>query len=132
MEEGARTISFGGVVTEIMRETSYKLPDFYIKSYLEGGLTTSQVDGLYENIQEAKRLEFEIQAKLHGCEIGDSSSSSSGKQAEHPNVPMFGDLNNYEHMSTEEREAETQRMMGKHKRWSGEAINIDSKPTILI
>ena len=95
-----------------------------MKSFFEGGLTVSQVDGLFAMIQKAKKVEFEIQARLHGCEIeGDSSSSNSPsvrQPAEHPNVPMFGDPSKYEHMSEDERETETQRMMGKHKLWSGD------------
>jgi len=35
---------------------------------------------------------------------------------------MFGDPKEYEHMSPEEREELTQKMLGKHKIWAKQAI----------
>ena len=92
----------------------------------------NQIDSLYLNIQSAKRTEFELQAKLHGFKIEGGSKTSSNADSdvrqEDPNVPMFGDPTEYEHLSTEKREELTQRMMGKHKVWSGESLNVPATP----
>lgn len=50
-------------------------------------------------------------------------SSTVETAKEDQKVPLFRDPSEYDVMSTEEREKETQRMMDLHKRWSGDAIN---------
>lgn len=61
---------------------------------------------------------------MHGVDIKDDKGSKSSKGSEDssvsnehvdPEVPLFGDPSEYEHMSEEERESLTQKMMGKHK-----------------
>lgn len=73
---------------------------------------------LYEELQKIKEDEFRAQAKMHGAEFKDeddgSSSSDSNKHVD-PEVPLFGDPEEYAHMSNDERESLTQKMMGKHK-----------------
>jgi hypothetical protein len=86
-----------------------------------------QVETLYKEIQEIKHRDYVIQASFHGVQIDDSKSSSTGtthrKAVEDPKVPIFRDPEEYKTMSEEDRNAETERMMGLHKRWSGDAIN---------
>jgi hypothetical protein len=49
-------------------------------------------------------------------EIRKSPDSSFVDRATKPSGTMFGDPKDYEHMSKEERQALTEKMMGAHKR----------------
>lgn len=93
---------------------------------MQGGLTFFQLEGLYHNIQIIKLREFKIQASLHGAEIKGERSTKEMAQ-EHENVPLFRDPSEYEAMTQEDRDKETQRMMGLHKRWSGDALKKEPK-----
>lgn len=88
----------------------------------------NQLFVLYELIQKDKLREIEVQASLHGVKIKRSFNDSTGQAEENPDVPLFRDPSDYETMSETEREEETQRMMGLHKRWSGDALN--KKPEV--
>jgi len=88
---------------------------------LQGGLPLFQLEGLYEHLQHIKFRDYKIQASLHGVEIKDSGRKEKAK--EDPKVPLFRDPSEYDRMSAEQKDLETQRMMGLHKRWSGDAIN---------
>ena len=87
-----------------------------------------QLEGLYLLIQKAKLREYEIQASLHGVQFKHKLSDSQGVAEADPKVPMFQDPEEYKTMSKEDREKETKRMMGLHKRWSGDALH--KKPKV--
>ena len=122
MGKGVESVSLPEIACEILRETSYRLDDIYNKSFLEGGPTFEQLEGLYELIQRAKIREIKFQASIHGAEFK-TDSVEQHTQAENPKVPLFRDPDEYEGLSEEEKESETKRMMGLHQSWSGDAIN---------
>lgn len=90
------------------------MDDFFRKSFCEGGITIKQFRALYEELQDIKYDEFKAQARMHGAEFKDDKKSTSTKHVD-PEVPLFGDPSEYDHMSEEERENLTKKMMGKHK-----------------
>ena len=109
MGGGEEGVSYAQVVAELCRETAYKIIDFYHRSYLEGGPTLQQVIALYEEIQEIKNREYKFQAAIHGAEFKKSSNSSHA--VPDPNVPVFKSPKEYEKMTPEQREKETQVLM---------------------
>lgn len=77
---------------------------------------------LYKGIQENKLKEWKFHAGVHGIDIDgknttSSTSTSSTPVQSDPNVPLFGDPESYQSLSDEEREAQTQKMLSKHKSW---------------
>lgn len=56
-----------------------------------------------------------------GAEFKDSDKGGQSNQSVEDNkgVPVFGDPSQYEHMTQEQREELTKKMMNKHKQWAG-------------
>ena len=102
-------MDFAGVVTEICRETSYKLNDFYNKSFLQGGITLSQANALFDEIQKIKSKELETQAALQGIDL----DKDSGKKKQEDLV--FGNPEDYKDLSEEQKQELTDKMMNKFK-----------------
>ena len=115
-------MEFEAIVTEIIRETSYRLDDFYNKTYLKGGITLSQVGGLFSEIQKAKAVEYRFQASIHGVEIKDDVIPQKQSDSKEPVIPLFGNPEAYENLSEQEREELTTTMMNKHQSWSGNKL----------
>lgn len=116
-------MEFSTIVTEIIRETSYRLNDFYFKSYRNGGPTLAQVGALYDEIQKAKDIEYRFQASIHGVELKDDlKSQTSQSDSKEPVVPLFGNPEAYKNMSDQEKEDLTSQMINKHKSWSGSKL----------
>ncbi len=114
-------MDFQGVITEIIRETSYKIDDFYLKSFLQGGITLRQANTLFTEIQKIKSEEFKVQAALQGVDIDKDKaiSSPTASSTKSPSM-IFGDPNEYNSLSKDEAQNLTEKMMGKHKHWAGE------------
>ncbi len=117
-------MEFSAIVTEIIRETSYRLDDFYNKTYCKGGPTLSQVGALYDEIQKAKEVEFRFQATIHGVEIKDDLKPPTQKQSDskEPVVPLFGNPEAYVNLTDQEKEDLTSKMLNKHRSWSGNKL----------
>ena len=64
---------------------------------------------MFENAQEAEGEDIKLMAALHGVKIKGQSSSSNGRDDD--NAPIFKDPKEYENMTPEEREIETQRQV---------------------
>lgn len=73
---------------------------------------------LFDNIQKSKEHELKFQAGIHGVELKDSNNHADRVDNLERPVPFFGDPDEYKHLSVEEREQLTQKMMGKHKTWA--------------
>lgn len=78
------------------------------------------MEALFEGLQRGKLVEWEFHAAIHGVELG-GKKSSTAKHSD-PEVPLFGDPAEYQSMSLEEKEKETEKMQNKHKRWSGQSF----------
>lgn len=72
--------------------------------------------GLFENIQKTKEHEMKFLAHVHGVDLKSTKQSEPSAILE-DKVPLFGNPEDYEKMSDDEREDLTQKMMGKHKNW---------------
>ncbi len=78
--------------------------------------------GLYEEIQRLKYEELKIQAALHGAKIqgpapmSDSSGPTEDNRSQ--DIPVFKDPSEYDHLSDEEKNTLTDKMMAQHKMWS--------------
>lgn len=64
---------------------------------------------MFDDAQQSENEDLKLTAALHGVKIKEQKSSSIGQDGD--NAPIFGDPKDYEHMSPEEREAETQKQM---------------------
>ena len=124
MGSNSGSVSFSQVVVEIVKETSYKIIDFYHKSYLEGGPTLQQMVYLYEELQQIKSREIEFQAAVHGAKfdkpLRQEAVADSG-------IPVFRDPAEYDKMSEEERERENQRLMAYTKQWVEQGLPGDKR-----
>ena len=89
---------------------------------MEGGPTFTQLYTLYENVHLIRKKEMKFEASLHGVKLKFKESSEDNtfkdKSGVAQQLPMFGDPSVYEGMTQEQREFETQRMMGLHKDWA--------------
>ena len=71
---------------------------------------------LYEHSEKRLVDRLKLEAGFHGIKLDDDSKpSTAGPKSEH-GVP--GDPDSYAHLSMEERQELTDRMMGKHRAWS--------------
>lgn len=77
---------------------------------------------LYEEIQQLKYKELKIQAALHGAKIKGPTTVNSVIAPTADNVsqdvPLFQDPSAYDHLSDEEKDILTDKMMAKHEMWS--------------
>lgn len=73
---------------------------------------------LFEHCQKREYYTLKFQAGLQGVdldkELGKAPSTRSSKESQF----LFRDPKDYEHLSQEEREELTQKMMGMHKSWA--------------
>lgn len=109
----------------------YRFEDFYRKHYWQGGLALSQVQALYKHAMERKSNEYRFYALLHGADLDKSSSTSKQsdnstpsqpQQPANQSLPIFGDPESYKHMSKEERDELTNKMMSQHQGWARKGI----------
>lgn len=86
-------------------------------------MTFDQIVGLYEYKLKEDEGNLRFQAAIHGAKLKETTQVSGpyGDNLKRP-VPMFGDPKDYDLLSQEEREEMTEKMMGKHRAWSGEAF----------
>lgn len=109
---------------------SYRLEDFYYKSFKEGGVTFDQLGFLYENYINYKNEEYKFLAALQGIDLDKEQSkiqnrnSKPGQSSLRNNntVPLFGNPEDYQHLTDEEKKEMTEKMMGKHKSWVNKGL----------
>jgi len=116
---------------------TYRIEDFYSKSFREGGLTYQQFLCLHAMADEAAYNQNQFLAAIHGIDIAAPATKHSSPrpgQAPHSqkksttNGPMlFGDPEQYSHLSDEERKALTQKML-KHWKPMGDTMMASKKP----
>jgi hypothetical protein len=95
---------------------SYRLEDVYRKSFKDGGLTILQIHALFEDTQKRKLKDWRFQCRIHGINPDGKQPSAPTSQGD---TPLFGDPSEYEHLSEEQKQALTEKMMGKHKALTG-------------
>ena len=95
---------------------AYRLEDFYRKSFLEGGLTYSQLVKLFDYQMKSLEDEYRFHAAIHGIDLDESveqstsssrSKSTSGSESQF----IFRDPAEYENMTDEEKTKATREMM---------------------
>lgn len=69
---------------------------------------------LLEELYAIKEEDLEFQIMLHGGKVKNSKTKSSN-ETQDINTPLFGEPADYNHMSDEEKQIETDKMMAKHK-----------------
>jgi len=69
---------------------------------------------LYEHTEKRAVDRFKMDAALHGVRLDDTSNAPAAPKAM---GGVSGDPDSYSHLSMDEREALTQKMMGRHKFW---------------
>ena len=85
---------------------------------------------LYSELQDRITDEYKFMAAVHGVELSGEKDKPKKDSVERSNTntgnqsfPMFQDPSAYEHMSKQEKEDLTQKMMRKHSGWVGESGN---------
>lgn len=106
-------------VIYVISKTSYRLEHFYTLSFLDGGVTKSQLIELYSQLVKLQNQEVEFNAALHGADISGSKEPTAGesKTPQKQSLPVFGDPSEYENLSDAEKEQRTSEMMTSHKEW---------------
>lgn len=91
---------------------------------MQGGLTHSQIIGLYEFKLKEDEDNLRFQAAIHGAKLTGVSQKAPQEVPKTGDevVPLFGDPKDYDSMPQEEREELTKKMMGKHKVWAGKSL----------
>ena len=91
--------------------------------YKEGGITYPQIEFMYESCLKDKLQDYKIIGSLHGVDISGKKNEVSKNQlppgvekAEHF---VFGAPEDYAHLSAEERDSLTKRMMAHHEGFAG-------------
>jgi len=89
-------------------------------------LALLQIHALYEYAQKSKLEEWKFQCRMHGIDPDKQEGHSTQSKAttsfqESPEVPLFRDPSEYEHLSKEEKDRITHQMMGAHRKWRQEA-----------
>lgn len=81
---------------------------------------------MFSNIQKIKYDDFKLQALLVGVDLDKEGKKNSPKKSktiqEDPDVPIFGDPEEYKELSEKEKQKITDQMMGKHKSWAGTVL----------
>lgn len=104
---------------------TYRIEDFYVKSYKEGGLTYQQFLFLHKAADDALYSQNRFIAAIHGVDIEADDNKKSPERKSKATGPvgvsggsapmMFGDPDQYSHLSDQERKEQTQKML-KHWR----------------
>ena len=113
--------------------SSYRLADFYTKSFRQGGITYKQLISLFRFADAERYDDMKFHAAIHGIDLdapAKKETTSGGKQPAVYSAAqseeqrfMFKDPADYAAMSDEEREKEHHEMM---KHWG--AFRIRSTP----
>ena len=102
----------------------YGFEHFFQLRFKDGGLTEGQFHALYEQAVARTVDENKFLAKLHGFEIKGGSGAGSGAgdhadQPDHEEINEFnynGDPASVAHLTPEQREILTQKLMGQMKK----------------
>jgi len=78
---------------------------------------------LFEDSQKRLSDKMRFEARIHGIDVKEGSSEPQKEKAKC--VP--GDPDSYSHLSMEERDELTRKMMGKHKVWAQETKPLGGK-----
>jgi len=76
---------------------------------------------LFEDYQERQMQERRFQAAIHGINLDKEMKKQKKKEKEDSSF-VFGSPEEYKKMSEKEKKELTEKMMGKHKAWSGQVI----------
>lgn len=138
MEESVSTESSGSRSTSVAKLVSlflgyypqYDLGHIFNKTFRNGGLTKGQIIILFTHASEAEYNRLRTQALFNACAVGGqdpevllqkvkkSSPTSHQSLPDQSTIfPVFEHPDKYKHLSQEEKESLTEKMMRKHKVW---------------
>ena len=84
--------------------------------------------GLYEHYLKEEETTLRFQAAIHGAKLKEGVTQKQEQEPKRENLdqefPLFGDPNDYDSMTQEERVKLTEKMMGKHRVWAGQAFKV--------
>lgn len=99
---------------------SYRLADFYSKSFLDGGATYKQLITLFRYADEERYDNFKFHAAIHGIDLDAPPEDETSESSDTPRVYgagqgaeerfLFKDPADYEKMTDEQRAKEDQKM----------------------
>lgn len=109
----------------------YKLRDFYNKHFYEGGLHIYQVQRMFEHTMERKYNDHRFHAAMQGIDLDKEMKKKGHKtqsedlddQQKKQDLPLFRDPDEYDNLSDEEKERQTQEMKKKHQSWAQQGKN---------
>lgn len=102
---------------------SYRLPDFYQKTFVQGGITRNQLLFLFDSADKERYEEHRFLAAIQGIDIDEGKKDKkTTTQAVDVNLNkdpfVFKAPEDYEHLSEEEKASMTQDMLKHWKNFS--------------
>jgi len=98
---------------------AYRIEDFYVKSYREGGLTYQQFLFLHKSADDHLYNQNRFMAGIHGIDlegtVSEVKTSAAGPKSSRKDPVLFGDPADYAHLSEQERKDLTQKMLNHWK-----------------
>ena len=103
----------------------YGFEHFFQLSFKDGGLTEGQFHALYEQAIDRKAEENKFIAKLHGFEIKSGPAGAGAGANDHRDAAYHEEINEFNyngdpasvaHLTPEQREILTQKLMGQMKK----------------
>lgn len=76
---------------------------------------------LYKNLTDREYQRFKIQAALHGAKLDEEKLPTNSELKSKPSSFAFGEPESYEHMTEEQKQKLTDKMMGAHQVWKGQS-----------
>lgn len=73
---------------------------------------------LFDHAKKREWDNYKFQAAMHGVDLEEGVMKSGGKKEAPKNEFVFGSPEDYAHLTKEEREELTKKMMGQHKSWA--------------
>ena len=103
---------------------SYRLPDFFTKTFLQGGITRNQLMFLFDSADKERYEDHRFMAAIQGIDIEADSNSEKGSTPGSVDINLekesfaFRDPKDYEHLSEGERALMTTDMLEHWKKFS--------------
>lgn len=116
------------IASVIRSYPSYRLEDFYRKSFLQGGITTNQLFFLFKSADTEKYDYYKFLGALQGIDIEETTKDQGQNErlptSKEEEAFLFQDPAVYEVMTAEEREAKNKEMM---EHWKGFQLKTSPK-----
>jgi hypothetical protein len=105
------------MVANVLRHyPAYRLEDFYHKSFVDGGVTAKQLFFLYRSADDERYEYYRFLGALQGIDIDEKRTGETVNEVKTEERQfLFQDPAVYQNMTEEEKQKETDKMLGHWK-----------------